>query len=220
MGVDYMFEKIKLFFIKPTELFRAYIDKPTWALKLIIISIISGLYTYGTKVLGKDLIIEMMEEKAAGMSPEQAEAMRASIGLMNTPTMNLVSAVVGVVSIIAVILLVSAVYMTFARAFKGKIKYKQMLSVYTLAYMATAIGLVVKLAYMYITGNLLYINMSPTYWDILYNNLDLFIIWQSILMVFGISAVSGISEKRSTIIVVSMWFVSLFISFGSMMLAK
>jgi hypothetical protein len=215
-----MFQKLKLFFIKPAELFREYIDKPTWALKLIIISIISGLYAYGTKVLGEDLIIEMMEEKAAAMSPEQAEAMRASIALMNTPVMNAVSAVVGVVSMIAVILLVSAVYMAFIRAFKGKIKYRQILSVYTLAYMVTAVGLVVKLAYMYFTGNLLYINMSPTYWDILYNNLDLFIIWQSILMVFGISAVSGIPEKKSTIIVVSMWFVSLFISLGSMMLAK
>jgi hypothetical protein len=215
-----MFLKLKLFFIKPTELFREYIDKPAWALKLTIISLISGLYTYGTKVLGEDLIIEMMEEKAAAMSPEQAEAMRASIGLMNTPVMNAVSAVVGVISIIALILLVSAVYMAFVRALKGKIKYKQMLSVYTLAYMATAVGLVVKLAYMYFTGNLLYINMSPTYWDILYNNLDLFIIWQSILMVFGISAVSGIPEKKSTIIVVSMWFVSLFISLGSMMLTK
>lgn len=215
-----MFQKLKLFFIKPSELFRGYIDKPTWALKLLIISLLTGLYTYGTKVLGKDLIAEMMEERAAGMSPEQAEAMRTSMALMDTPIMNIIAALVGVVSVIAIILLVTAVYMAFVKAFKGKIKYSQMLSVYTLAYMTTAIGLTVKLAYMYLTGNLLYINVSPTYWDILYNNLDLFIIWQSILMVFGISTVSGISEKKSIIIVVSMWFVSLIISLASMLLAK
>ena len=56
--------------------------------------------------------------------------------------------------------------------------------------------------------------------DAVYNNLDPFIIWQSILMIFGIAVVSGIPERKSTIIVVSMWFVSLAISLGSVMLAK
>jgi len=125
-----------------------------------------------------------------------------------------------VLLIIAVILLVSLAYMVFIRALKGKIKYTQAVSIYTLAYMAAAVGMVVKLAYMYLTGNLLYINMSPTFIDALYNNLDPFIIWQAILTVFGISAVSGLPEKKSTIIVVSMWLVSLAISLGSVMLAK
>jgi hypothetical protein len=134
--------------------------------------------------------------------------------------MNIASAAISAVSVIAIILLISLVYMAFIRAFKGKIKYKQVLSIYTLAYMATAIGLLVKLAYMYVTGNLLYINLSPTYTDALYNNLDPFTIWQAILMVFGISVVSGINEKKSSIIVVSMWLVALAISFGSIMLTK
>lgn len=213
-------QKLKMFFIKPSELFKGYLEKPAWVLKLFIISFVSGLYTYGTKILGKDLFIEMMEEKAASMPPEKADALRASIPFMNSPSMNLISAAAGAVSIIAVILLVSLVYMLFIRALSGNIKYKQILSVYTLAYMATAAGLVVKLAYMYFTGNLLYINMSATVKDVLYNNLDLFVIWQAVLMVFGISAVSGITEKKSTLIVVCMWLASLVVSFGSIMLAK
>ncbi|MHB1394229.1 MAG: hypothetical protein ACYCYE_14400 [Clostridia bacterium] len=80
--------------------------------------------------------------------------------------------------------------------------------------------MLVKMAYMYLTGNLLYIDMSPTFADALYNNLDPFMIWQAILMVFGISVVSGLPEKKSTIIVVSMWLASLAISLGSVMLAK
>jgi hypothetical protein len=162
----------------------------------------------------------MLQEKAAGMSPEQAEAVKGSIAFFNSPVMNIVSAVIAAISIIAIILLLSLVYMAFIRALKGTIKYSQAVSVYTLAYMASVIGLVVKLAYMYLTGNLIYIDVSPTYLDALYNNLDVFIIWQAMLMVFGISAVSGISEKKSTIIVVSMWLVSLAISLGSVMLAK
>ncbi|MDD4503711.1 MAG: YIP1 family protein [Clostridiaceae bacterium] len=215
-----LLQKLKLFFVKPSELFRDYLEKPTWALKLLIISLVSGIYTYGTKILGKDLIAEMMEEKAAAMSPEQAEAVRASIPFLNSPKMNIISAAIGAVSIIVIILVVSLVYMAFVRVLKGKINYKQMLSIYTLAYMAAAIGMVVKLAFMYFTGNLLYLEMTPTFTNTLYNNLDPFIIWQAILMVFGISVVSGISEKKSTIIVVGMWLVTLAISFGSMMLTK
>lgn len=215
-----LLQKLILFFVRPVELFRDYTEKPTWALKLLVVSLTTALFTYATKILGKDLLAELMEEQAASMPPEQAEAVRASIGFINSPMMNAISAAVAAVSMIAIILLLSLVYMAFIKVMKGKIKYKQVLSVYTLAYMATAIGLLVKLAFMYITGNLLYINLKPTYLDALYNNLDPFTIWQSILMVFGISAVSGIPEKKSTIIVVGMWLVSLLISMGSVLLAK
>ena len=215
-----MLKKLKLFFVKPTELFRDYIEKPVWALKLFVIALVMGLYTYGTKILGEDLFIEMMEEKAAAMPPEQAEALRSSIAFMNTPMMNLISAAVAAISTVAIILLIALVYKAFIRALKGEIKYKQVLAVYTLAYMASIVGMVVKFAYMYFTGNLLYLNLSPTFKDVLLNNLDPFVIWQSILMVFGISAVSGIPEKKSIIIVAVMWLVALAISFGSVMLAN
>ena len=215
-----MLRKLKLFFVKPTELFRDYIEKPVWALKLFVIALVMGLYTYGTKILGEDLFIEMMEEKAAAMPPEQAEALRPSIAFMNTPMMSLISAAVAAISTVAIILLIALVYKAFIRAFKGEIKYKQVLAVYTLAYMASVLGMVVKFAYMYFTGNLLYLELSPTFKDILLNNLDPFVIWQSILMVFGISAVSGIPEKKSIIIVAVMWLVALAISFGAVMLAN
>ncbi|HNU80478.1 MAG TPA: Yip1 family protein [Bacillota bacterium] len=215
-----MLKKLKLFFIKPTELFRDYIEKPVWALKLFVIALVIGLYTYGTKILGEDLFIEMMEEKAAAMPPEQAEALRSSIAFMNTPMMNLISAAVAAISTVAIILLIALVYKAFIRALKGEIKYKQVLAVYTLAYMASIVGMAVKFAYMYFTGNLLYLDLSPTFKDVLLNNLDPFVIWQSILMVFGISAVSGIPEKKSIIIVAVMWLVALAISFGSVMLAN
>ena len=215
-----LFQKLLLFFIRPSEVFRDYLEKPAWALKLLIISLITALYTYASKILGKELFAEMMEEQAAAMPPEQAEAVRASIGFMNSPGMNIASAAIAAVSMIAVILLISLVYMAFIRVFKGKITYKQAVAVYTLAYMATAVGLVVKLAFMYFSGNLLYLDMSPTYIDAVYDSLDPFTIWQSILMVFGISVVSGITEKKSTVIVVCMWLLSLMIALGSVLLTK
>jgi len=215
-----IFQKLLLFFVKPAELFRDYIEKPTWALKLLIISLITALFAYESKILGKDILAEMLEEKAASMPPEQAEAVRASIGFINSPAMNIVSAAAAVLSVLAVILILSLVYMAFIRVMKGKIKYRQALSVYTLAYMAAAIGLLVKLAYMYFSGNLIYLDMDPTYTDALYNSLDPFTIWQSILMLFGISTVSGITEKKSAMIVVVMWLASLLFSLGSILLAK
>ncbi len=220
LGVISMLHKLKLFFVRPSELFREYLEKPAWALKLLIISLVSGLYTYGTKILGKDLMIEMLEEKAASMPPEQAEAVRASIPFMNSPQMNIASSIGGAIGIIAFVLIISLVYMLLIKALKGTIKYSQMLSVYTLAYMAVAAGMVAKLIYMYATGNLLYIEMKPTRGSILFGSLDPFMIWQAILMVFGISAVSGISEKKSTILVVGMWLASLAISLGAMLLAN
>jgi hypothetical protein len=215
-----LLEKLKLFFVRPTELFADYLEKPTWGLKLIIISLVTAGFTYASKILGKDLVAELIEEQAASLPPDQAEAVRASIEFVNSPLMNAISAAAAMISMIVIVLLVGLVYMAFIKAMKGKINYHQVMSVYTLAYMATAIGLIAKLAFMFATGNLLFLNMKPTIMDAIYNSLDPFSIWQAILMVFGISKVAGISEKKSAIIVVSMWLVTLAISLGSVMLSR
>jgi hypothetical protein len=134
--------------------------------------------------------------------------------------MNWITTGAGVVTVIAIVLITSLVYMLIIRSMKGSIKYSQTVAIYTTAYMASSIGLLAKLAFMYITGNLLYIDVKPTFTTALFNCLDPFYIWQAILMVFGISAVSGLPEKKSTIIVVSMWLLALAISMGSVLLAK
>lgn len=215
-----LLQKLKLFFTKPTELFKDYREKPAWALKLFIIAGLMSLYSLATKIMGKDLYIELLEKKAASMSPEQAEAVRASAGFMNSPLMNAMTAVIGALSVIIIIFILALVYMAFIKLFGGKVKYMQVVSVYTLSYMAVCIGTLAKLAYMYITKNLVYLNLEPTYMDALYNNLDPFIIWQAILMVFGISAVADIPEKKSTIIVVIMWLLSFGVSIVPILLVK
>ncbi|MGE5630317.1 MAG: Yip1 family protein [Caulobacteraceae bacterium] len=215
-----LLQKMKLFFIRPTELFRDYRERPTWALKLLIISVVTALFTLAVKVLSKDLYVELLEKKAAGMSPEQADAVRASAGFLNSPLVNALSAVFAVISIIAVIFILALVYMALVKMFGGQIKYMQAVSVYTLAYIATCIGMVFKVLFMYVTGNLIYANLEPTYTDVLFNSLDPFIIWQAILMVFGLSIVGGIPEKKSTIIVVIMWLLSMAFSMGMVMIAK
>lgn len=213
-------QKIKCFFIRPSELFAEYREKPAWALKLLVISLVMALYTYATRILGKDLFIEMMEEQAASLPPDQAEAVRASIPFMSSPMMDWISAGAGALTVIAIILIVSFVYKLFIKGMKGNIKYSQTVAIYTTAYMASTIGLLAKLAFMYITGNLLYIDLKPTFTSALFNCLDPFYIWQAILMVFGISVVSGLPEKKGTIIVVVMWLLALAFSMGSVLLAK
>lgn len=225
MGVKYMEEKtliqrIKLFFTKPTELFAGYREKPAWALKLLVIAAAMALYSLATKIMGKDLYMELLEKRAAAMPAEQAEAVRASAGFMNSPVMNALTAVSAVISIIAIIFILALIYMAFIKVLGGKVKYMQVVAIYTTAYLATCIGLLVKLAYMYITKNLVYINLEPTYLDTVYNNLDPFIIWQAILMVFGISTVANISLKKSTAIVSVMWLLSFGVSLVPVIMTK
>lgn len=214
-----LFQKLILFFTKPSELFRDYIERPSCALKLMLIALTMAGYTYAIRILGKDIWEEMMEDQLAALTPEQAEAARASMAFMNSPVMNIAYAAIAAVSTIAIILLISFVYKVFIKALKGDIKYSQAVSIYSLAYMASVIGLVFKLAFMYFTGNLLYIDVSPTYADALYNNLDPFVIWQAILMVSGVTVVSGIPEKKSILLVVCMWLASLAISLGAVFIA-
>ena len=37
-----LLQKLKLFVVKPSELFKDYLEKPTWALKLLIIYVVKA----------------------------------------------------------------------------------------------------------------------------------------------------------------------------------
>jgi len=215
-----LLRKIGMFFTRPAELFDGYKERPAWALKLLLITVVMALCSNATKILGNDLYVELLEKQAANMPAEQAEAVRASAGFMNSPLMNVLTAVSGAITIIATIFFLSLVYMAFIKILGGKIKYMQAVAVYETAYIAVCIGTIAQIAYMYITKNLIYINLEPTIADVLYNALDPFRVWQAILLVLGFSAVSNIPHKKSVVMIATIWLLSLGVSLIPVLMRK
>lgn len=215
-----MGQKLKYFFVRPVELFRDYKEKPAWGLNFIIIGLVTGIFTYLSRYVAKDAYTELFNSQLAKLSPEQAAAAQGSMALFDTPLMNAVTAAISVVYIFILLLVLSLIYFGLIKLFKGKVKFKQVFAVYNLSYLVICIGLVLKLLYTYLTHKMTYFNLQPNYTDALFNNLDIFILWQSILLVFGFSTVAEIDEKRSTAVVVLVWLGTLAVSLLAVMLKK
>lgn len=200
-----LLQKVKYFFIRPSELFMDYKENPKWGINFILIGIITAAFTYLSKIVAKDAYTDMYNAQFAKMPPAQAEAARQSIELFNTPVMNAITVVIAVITIFVMLLLLSLIYFGLIKLFKGKAKFQQVFSVYLVSYWAMNISMVFKLVYTYLTHKMTYFNFTPSYVDVLLNNLDIFILWQSILLVFGFSAVAELDEKKSIAVVVLVW---------------
>lgn len=197
-------EKLKYFFTNPNKLFEDYKTKPTWKLKLLIIIAIVLVHSIFTKLLTFGLQIDLAMQQMQDLSKEQAQAM---LQFFNSSWMTVIFAIVFVLSAVAVVFFVPLIYYGLISLFDGKTTYRSILSVYSLAYIPFYIGSLVNLAIAYFANNYESI-LNPDVVDILLSRLDLFVIWQVLLLIFGFSKVANIKLWKSGIIVGIMWLIT------------
>jgi hypothetical protein len=204
-------EKIKKFFVKPSELFAKYKEEPKYGKLFLIIGIVYFLVT----IIGSQAFKSVKNQQIME-STQNSEAAQMAINLTNSPVLIAITSLFAVLVIYAIIFIISFIYYLVVKLFKGNIKYNQMVSIYSLSYMAVLIGSIVQLAYSLITKKTIG-NAAATATDVLIQNLNLFGIWQMVLLVFGISEVAELSKKKSTIVVIILWLLA--IAFGLLMLS-
>lgn len=212
-------EKVRNFFVHPTKVFAQYEEKPKYAVKLIIICLVTGILSAVQSIMSKPYMEKYFNNITKGMDPQQAEIVKKTAGAVTSTPVLLIT---GIVTAIIAVFLVSLIYMLFIKAFKGKIKYSQVVSIYTTAYMAVVIGSIIKIIYMLISKRPLNISQqtNPTLLNTITASYDIFSIWEMVLMVLGISTVAKISKKKSAVIVIIMFIILILIVVGSFMLRK
>ncbi|AGK95674.1 Yip1 family protein [Clostridium pasteurianum] len=212
-------EKVKNFFIHPTKVFAQYQEKPTYIIRLLIICIVSAIYSTVQFAMSKPYMEKYINNITKGMDPQQADIVKKTMGIFSSTPVVVIEAIIG---IIITIFIASLVYMLFIKMFKGKIKYGQVVSTYTTAYMAVVVGLIIKTIYMLISKKPLNISVqtNPTLLNTITASYDIFSIWEMVLMALGISTVAKISKKKGAIIVIIMFIILILITIGSFMLRK
>ena len=212
-------EKVKNFFIHPTKVFAQYEEKPTYIIKFVILCIVSAIYAAIQSAMAKPYLEKYYNNLTKGMDPQQADMFKKTIGAFSSTPVIVITTII---STIIVVLIASLIYMLFIKAFKGKIKYGQVISIYTTAYMAVAVGSIIKIIYMLISKKPLNISAqtNPTLLSTITASYDIFSIWEMVLMVLGISTVAKISKKKSAVIVIIMFIILILITVGSFMLRK
>ncbi|MDP4147094.1 MAG: Yip1 family protein [Bacillota bacterium] len=208
-------EKIKNFFIHPSRVFEQYKEKPTFWLKLIVFLLVGVIMSIITTIKSRPEMEKYMTEtlKKAGGGLQTADSVKQIVAISTNPVL---IGVMGLITFVVVVLIASLIYFGLIKLLKGQIKFSQMLAVYTLASMPVVIGDIVKTIYMLAANKSIGSDKyHPSYMNTLTSNLDIFIIWQIVLLIIGISTVSGISKKKSTALVLILNVLSILLALVS-----
>ena len=198
-------EKLKYFFINPNKLFEDYKIRPTWLLKTILIVALTIIGTIISTKLIAGPSIDLLIQRTPDLSREQAEV------IMKSPLVMGFAVGGALVVSTAAVFLGSLIYYGLISLFGGKTKYIKIVAVYSLAYIPYTIGTMISLAFAYYTNNFDSM-MQPQFMDVIFNRLDIFVIWQVLLLVFGFAKISNLKLHKSAIIVAVMWTISTVIS--------
>ena len=194
-------EKLKYFFTNPNKLFEDYNIRPTWFLKTLVIVIVTVIATLITAKLTIGPTIDRMIQQSPDIPKEQLDA---TMAIMNSPLIIGFAVVMALVVAIAAIFLGSLIYYGLISLFGGKTKYMKVVAVYSLAYLPYTIGSIISLAFAYYTNNFDSL-LQPKLMDVFFTRLDIFVIWQVLLLVFGFTKISNLKLSKSIIIVAIMW---------------
>lgn len=201
-------ERFKYFFTNPNKLFEEYNERPTWLLKTIAVVALTIIGTIISKNLIVGPTIDMMMQQSPDMPKEQ---MDMAIALVKSPMMLVFAVAASIATSVGAVFLGSAIYLGLISLFGGKTKYMKIVSIYSLAYIPYTIGTLVSLAFAYYTNNFDSM-LQPQFKDVIFQRLDVFVIWQVLLLVFGLAKISNLKLLKTAIIVAIMWSIPTIIS--------
>lgn len=189
--------RMKNFFIKPSRIFEKYKENPKFAVSFIIIGLFTFISSVITYIATKDQLREIALKSAEKTSHGNQEAIDIAVNIATSPVIHVIGSLLTAAFAIGLIALLAFIYYLLVRIFKGSITYIQAISVYSLSYIAVAIGSVLKSVYIVIFGQnissdkISYLNSFLAYFNI-------FKIWQIVLLALGLSIVSiKISRKKA-----------------------
>jgi len=211
-------------FWSPTKVFSSLKEKPQWAMPFIIILIWIALTAASTvlitrgspEALGQQE--EMMRER--GMSEEQIEqAMQIARGPIPVIAGGIAGAIVFAIRLVLFTLILNL----FIPLFGGTSGYKVVLTVVSYSSLVTIPGSILRLILMaitkspFVTTSLALLAQDLERTSFLYGFLsafDFFILWEMALVALGISLVSNVKKQNAYILVLIIWFISIFIGIG------
>jgi hypothetical protein len=218
MGVVIV-ETIKNFFIKPSAIFEGYKERPKWGLKLLVVTLIMGLFGLVSKLLTADIYPELLEKQLQN-NPNKEQLIEQAVAWNNTPVSNIIAFISSFIVFAVMFLVICLVLWLIVKALGGKARYLQVVAIYGLASIATCIGLIFKTVFMFATNNLAFLNLEPTVSSILFENLDVFYLWSLVLMFIGLKTTFEMPEKKSILAISILWLLFLAFSFGIYLLGK
>lgn len=201
----------------PAETFRQYKKEPKFWLKLILLSLVLGLFSYLSFLILPDTMMSELEEE---LPPElMDEKMMAAASVLGG-----VSAALGGAIGFFVLILVTAFFLfMLTRLAQWDLSYKEVLAITTLAQAPVILYSLINLIASAITGELTSVtslaflavfSSGAETGSFLYHlliSIDLFTIWSYVLMGFGLAIFAGAALRKGILLSLGYWLVSTFV---------
>ncbi|UZW14755.1 YIP1 family protein [Clostridium pasteurianum] len=183
------------------EYFKKYEMKEKYKIKFLIIAIVMIFTNIINFFILKDNISRLLNYDILIQK------------ILSSPIMLFIISIFTTLNVYISIAILSFIYMLLIKTFKGKIKFKQMISIYSLSYMPILAKIIINDINSFVIKKPI-INISKSYIDIINQYLNVFTIIQIIILIFGISIISKISKKKSIIIVAIVLSIGMLINIG------
>ncbi|MBU3196636.1 YIP1 family protein [Clostridium algidicarnis] len=211
-------EKVKNFFVNPEKLFEYYKDNESYGIRLLIVVVCSAITALILAIASKDKLGGAVSESIKGADPATAATAQKLAGAFTSP----ISAVImTIIATIIAVYFMSLVYFLIAKIFKSTATYRQMVGVYLISYFPVLIGGIIKAIYDIIANKPLDLAAiaeaaaNMTIVDILITKLNVFGLWQMVLIAIGIAVIGNISKKKSAAVVIIVWTLGFVLAIGS-----
>lgn len=197
-------QKIKWYIVKPSKFFENFKKNPKILIHLIIITILSAV----TAVVAGTKTDEITNQALEGLSGEQLEVTENILGIFSSPAFIIIGAII----MIGITYLVSALFRyLFTKLFKGEVTYKRMFALVLVASYPAIIGGLLKSLFSNPT-------LDVTTMSSILSVVNIWTIWQLVLLIIGIKVLFNISIKKSVIINVGIFIVTTLFTVGSAVL--
>lgn len=211
-------EKIKYFFINPQKLFEDYMQDGKYAITMLIVIALSVIVAVVQGILLRDVLKGAVDSQLNTMPGMDPAALGIAQSVANVTTSPIFVAITTIVGTLISIYFYTLIYWLVSKIFKGTASYSQMVGVYVISRFAVLIGSVINLIYTVIVNKPIDVNATAnlSFGNVLLGHLNVFGIWQMVLLVIGIAVVAGISKKKSIGVVVIIWALGLMFSLMSL----
>ncbi len=217
------FQRVIYIFTNPTKTLATLRNNPTWLLPLVLIMLMTVVFTVATK----NLMIEYRKEiilNSDKIPEEQKDLALERLENISDKAFYIQSIGGGLVGLVLVYLFAAGVFILVGNfILGGKATFKQIFALYVWGNMVSLIELPVKAGMALAKGSAqvytsLAVLMDPaknkTILFQLLNAVDIFNIWRIILWAMGFAIIYRFSPKKSYIAVISIYVFYIILSIG------
>ncbi len=196
-----IFERIKLYIVKPSVFFEKYKENPKYLLHLIVLTII----TVVSGLISTNVNKQVLEGTTSALSGAEAEMVNNMIGMMTSPITIVLTAII--TSLISYYIGSFIYYIIIAKIFKGEGKFNYMMVMVLLASYPVKIQAFIKSFFA--------TNLELSLFNTITNSVNLFTLWQLFLLITGTAVLFNLSKKKSATIHIVLFVIGVIFAVGT-----